>query len=611
MATVYDFVIIGGGTAGLVVASRLSEDPNTSVLVLEAGADLTADPRVNIPILYETLLGSDADWKFRSSTQPGLNGRVLGLHQGKALGGSSSLNAHVFVPPFKGVIDSWEALGNAGWNWTMLKDYFTKAYSSPDVAHDAKEDLAIEGWLELNEAKGPIQTSFGNGSHPVRRAWAELFRSSEQYNAGDPFIHSSVGSFSCLASIDSEGRRSNSASAYYKPAELRQNLHVLTNSFVEKVLFDESEPPKAIRVQYCLDGAFKTVQARNEVILAAGAFQSPKILQLSGVGGVELLEKHSIDIVINLPGVGQNLQDHMISYTAFQAKAEIETKDSLVRQEPEAAGQAMQEYTATQSGPLASLGVHTYAYLPLPAPDRSALQALFTGHTCDDPQEHRATRAYYDIAKTTVLDPKQPSAAYLSALGQTKYAKDLNDESIPAALPGKFITIGGFYTSDSSHPVPNCIFAKADKRNSSTSIKPEDPPIIDPGDLSNTLDLEVIARHLLGVKNLAQSPQLGELLEQPLKLGDPAADFQGDLNAAKKYARENLMSMWHYAGTCSMLPRERDGVVDSNLRVYGVEGLRVVDASAIPLVSTANIQATVYAFAERAADLIKRDWKSE
>jgi hypothetical protein len=132
----------------------------------------------------------------------------------------------------------------------------------------------------------------------------------------------------------------------------------------------------------------------------------------------------------------------MILYTAFQAKYELETKDSLVRQEPEALGQAMQVYTATQSGPLASLGVHTYAYLPLPAPHRDALQALFTDHAPEDLQEHRATQAYYDIAKTTVLDPKQPPAAYLSALGQMNFTKDLNGGSIPVASPGKFVTLG-------------------------------------------------------------------------------------------------------------------------------------------------------------------------
>ncbi|KAF7629682.1 putative glucose-methanol-choline oxidoreductase [Aspergillus flavus] len=599
MDTAYDFVVIGGGTAGLVNASRLSEDPSISVLVLEAGADLTADPRVNIPIFYAALLGSDADWKFQSSPQPGLNGRVLGLNQGKALGGSSSLNAHVFVPPFKGAVDAWEELGNLGWNWSKLKDYFSKVYSSPTVAQDAKENLAIEDWPGLNEAKGPIQTSFGNKTHPIRRAWAELFRSSEQYNAGDPFIHSSVGSFSCLASIDSEGKRSNSASAYYKPAESRQNLHVLTNSFVERVLFDESKPPRAIGVQYNLDGVSKTVQAKSEVILAAGAFQSPKILQLSGVGRAELLEQHGIDIVMDLPGVGQNLQDHMILYTAFQAKPELETKDSLVRQEPEAISQAMQEYAATQSGPLASLGVHTYAYLPLPEPDRSALQTLFTNDAPESSQ-HRATQAYYDIAKTTVLDPRQPSAAYLSALGQTNYPKDLKDGTIPAASLGKFVTLGVMLSQPLSRGSVHI-----------TCNNPEKPPIIDPGYLSNPLDLEVMARHMLRIKELAESPQLGELLEQPLKFRDPDADFQGDLDAARKYARDNLVSMWHFAGTCSMLPREKDGVVDSHLKVYGIEGLRVVDASAIPLISTANLQATVYAFAERAADLIKQEWKSK
>lgn len=132
----------------------------------------------------------------------------------------------------------------------------------------------------------------------------------------------------------------------------------------------------------------------------------------------------------------------MISYTAFQAKPEIETKDSLVRQEPEAIAQAMQEYAATGSGPLASLGVYTYAYLSLPDPDRSALQALLSDDTPDNSQQHKATQAYYDIAKTTILDSKQPSAAYLAALGQTNYSKDLNDGTIPAASPGKFITLG-------------------------------------------------------------------------------------------------------------------------------------------------------------------------
>lgn len=239
---------------------------------------------------------------------------MIGLNQGKALGGSSALNAHVFVPPSKSVIDSWEVLGNPGWNWNALRGYFAKSYTTPAVAQDSKarEGLAIEAWAELNDASGPIQTSFGNEQHPVRKAWAESFLAREQYHAGDPFVQCTVGSFSCLSSISPQGTRSYAASAYLKPAESRGNLHVLTNVHVEKILVEQDKndgsTARATGVQYKADGAVKTAIANKEVILAAGALQSPKILQLSGVGPSELLHKHAIDTVVDLPGVGQNLQ---------------------------------------------------------------------------------------------------------------------------------------------------------------------------------------------------------------------------------------------------------------------------------------------------------------
>lgn len=239
---------------------------------------------------------------------------MIGLNQGKALGGSSALNAHVFVPPSKGVIDSWEVLGNPGWNWDTLKGYFAKSYTTPAAAHDAKarEALAIENWPRVNDAKGPIQTSFGNEVHPVRKAWAEAFLARGQYTACDPFVQCSVGAFSCLSSISPQGTRSYSASAYYKPAEPRGNLHVLTNAYVEKILVEkgihDSSSTRAVGVQYNLDGAVKIASANKEVILAAGAFQSPKILQLSGIGPTELLQRCHIDVTTDLPGVGQNLQ---------------------------------------------------------------------------------------------------------------------------------------------------------------------------------------------------------------------------------------------------------------------------------------------------------------
>ncbi|KAJ4423000.1 hypothetical protein N0V82_002394 [Gnomoniopsis sp. IMI 355080] len=600
MISSYDFVIIGGGTAGLVVAARLTEVESISVLVLEAGGDLADDPRVKIPIFYAALLGSEHDWSFRSEPQEGLNGRVIGLNQGKALGGSSALNAHVFVPPHGDVIDSWETLGNTGWTWDMLKEYSSKSYSSPSIPKDTEKRLAIEHWPASlkDQAKGPIQTSYGNSEHPIREAWAKTFRAAQQEMQDNPFVQPSIGSFSSLASIDPVTcERSYSASAYYQSAKQRSSLHVLTNAHVEKILFEEgsatSPSKRAMGVQYMHNGEIKTASVNKEVILAAGVFQSPKILELSGIGNEELLQRYGIDVVEDLPGVGENLQDHLISYTAFEANDSIETKDALVRQEPEAIGLAMQEYAATQSGPLASLGVHTYAYLPLPAKEQADLKTLL-GQTCGKGHYARVTEA-------ALLDPQQPSAAYLTALGQTNFPLDLADPTkTPAPSAGKFITFGVMLSRPLSRGSVHL-----------TSTTATEPPVIDPKYLSNPIDVEVLARHMLCIKSLAASPAMRPLLAQPLKFRDPAADFNGDLNAAKAYARANLVSMWHFAGTCAMLPREQKGVLDARLRVYGVQGLRVVDASAIPLLSTANLQATVYAVAERAADLIKGDWGLE
>lgn len=363
---------------------------------------------------------------------------MIGLNQGKALGGSSALNAHVFVPPHGGAIDTWETLGNTGWTWDVLKGYAAKSYSSPSVLADAEKTLAIEHWPAAlkDQAKGPIQTSYGNEDHPIREAWAETFRATQQQMEDNPFIQASVGSFSSLASIDPvTGERSYSASAYYEPAKQRPNLHVVTHAHVEQILI-EAKQVKGVR--YVHNGETKTAAVNKDVVLAAGVFQSPKILELSGIGNKELLQRHGIDVIEDLPGVGENLHDHLVSYTAFEADDSVETKDALVRQEPEAIGLAMQEYAATKNGPLASLGVHTYAYLPLPAEDQAAVKALLD-QTADPDDGH-----YTRVIEAALLDPRQPSAAYLTALGQTNFPLDLADAAAtnPAPSAGKYITFG-------------------------------------------------------------------------------------------------------------------------------------------------------------------------
>ncbi|KAI0197642.1 oxidoreductase [Astrocystis sublimbata] len=601
----YDFIVVGGGTSGLVVAARLSENPEHSVLVVEAGSNHNEDPRVKTPGLFETLKGTELDWDFQSRPQPALRGRTVKLNQGKALGGSSAINAFVFVPPAKSCIDSWEALGNDGWNWESLQPYFSKAYTSPPpVNAEGRKLLGID--IPTSAATGSIQTSFpGNHTDTLRRVWADTFAAKQLQMSSDPFVNPSVGSFSCLASIHPETKeRSDSVSAYYQPVKDRGNLHVLTKAEALKVLFDETEtggPIRASGVKYKHGGSTFEVHASKEVILAAGALQSPKLLELSGIGDAKLLQSLGIDVVIDLPAVGENLQDHAVSSICFEVQDSVKTLDALLRQEPEALAQAMEDYGTSRTGPLSHVGVTTYAYLPVRSPDgQKVIEQVLSDNRPSRREDTSSARdlAYFKIAEKALLDSKAPTAAYLTIPTQTPQSAGFLGDPSRGPLPGKFLTIGAML----SHPLSR---GTVHIQSSDSSV----PPVIDPRYLTNPVDMAVLAQHMLEIESIASASSFSKILKLPLRYGNPASQFSST-EAAKDYLRDSVISMWHIGCTCAMLPRAKGGVVSSDLKVYRVENLRVVDASALPTISTANPQATVYAFAERAADLIKEAWVS-
>ncbi|KAI1444671.1 oxidoreductase [Annulohypoxylon stygium] len=605
----YDFVIAGGGTAGLVLANRLSEDESHTVLVVEAGSDQSDNLQAKIPAFYAALLGGVADWKFTTNAQPNLLGRTVPLNQGRCLGGSSILNAQVYAPPTKGIIDSWASLGNDDWDWDSLRDFYEKSYTYPSTPESSWEALGIRNAPTQNDvSQGPIQTSFPLATHPIRRAWVETFEKLGYSNGDDLWVNGSVGAFSNLSSVDlTSGERSQAASRYYDPIKHRKNLHVISNATVEKILFKKGST-EAIGLQYNHDSTTKNVMARKEVILAAGVLQSSKILELSGIGNRDILARHGIDVIKDLPGVGEGLQDHLVVDICFEAEETLETRDSIIRREPEAIQQAMAEYTTNRTGILTSSGILTYAYMPVNSfqshHDHRRLRTLLEENrpkqgNLEGPELARAL-ALYGVAEKALLDLTMPSGVYLTSLGQNPLESDpVTGERTIKPLPGKHLVLAGIL----SHPT-----SRGSVHIQSSDVS--DPAAIDPKYLSNPVDIEIFAEHMLHLQSLASSPPLSGLLKQPPK-PSRSISYMADLEGAKEYIRLRAASMWHPAGTCAMLPEGIGGVVDNRLRVHGVKNLRVVDSSIVPVLPPGNLQSTVYAVAERAAWLIKSDHGSK
>ncbi|KAG8158481.1 hypothetical protein KVR01_011603 [Diaporthe batatas] len=326
---------------------------------------------------------------------------------------------------------------------------------------------------------------------------------------------------------------------------------------------------------------------------------------MSGAGDCQLLTNHGIEAILDLPGVGENLQDHLDCGVAYEAVDDLETPDNMVTQEPEAdARQAMQEYATSRSGPLTSVGIENYAYLVIL--DRVSAESLGykrLGKLLDDTalaaSDIRAT-ALHSVVQKALLDPKEPSAVHMTMRSQNPHPVDLewSPGSPTGPVPGKFVTLATVLSQPLSLGTTHI-----------QSSNPADELLVDPAYLSHPVDAEIFGAHMLQVEQIAASEPLSSaFLKQPLRRRDPASNFGGDLRAAERFARTSRMSMWHPVGTCAMLPLERRGVVDGELRVHGVEGLRVVDASIMPLICNANLQAIVYGVAERAAELIKETW---
>lgn len=482
-----------------------------------------------------------------------------------------------------------------------MKPYYRKFYTlnAPDNA--TKEHLGLDYITDEDQkATGPIQLSYtGVIQDPLSKAWVETFKGINHGMAGNPFSGHSVGGYSNAATVDPVSKtRSYAASAYYAPATLRSNLNVTVDAHVQSIGFAEGGNGKfANTVYFTCQGKSCTVNVRKEVIVAAGTFQSPKILELSGIGGSRLLESLGVPVVIDNPNVGEGLQDHLMTGISFEVNEGVMTGDSLMRQDPDAIQAAIQMYQEYKAGPMTVGGIASHAFMPMidldPVTGKSAeLKKLFEQfHPGPD------NKVQYEAIRQVIEAPDEGARALFMFLAQTNLH---NNESAKDYLqnlqPGSFISLGAMqshvFSRGTSHIVSN---------------KASDPPRIDPRYLSHPLDIEPFARHVQFLEQLARSPPLSTFLKSSGKRNHPTA-YVEDLDAAKDYVRTTALSGYHPAGTCAMLPRSEGGVINNRLIVYGTTNVRVVDASIMPIIPRGNPQSTVYAVAEKAADLIKGDY---
>lgn len=522
----FDYIVIGAGSAGCVLANRLSENPNNRVLLLEAG---TRDKSLFIHMpagVAELLKGGPYNWGFETAPEPHLNNRGLYWPRGKGLGGSSAINGMIYIRGHRSDYDEWAAMGNNGWSYADVLPYFKKSMNQERGQSDYH---GVNGPLDVEDPKSgnELFDVFVQAGKEIGLPYNPDFNGARQEGVGPYQV--TIG----------KGKRSSAATAYLTPIMTRANLRIETNALVSKILFDKH---RATSVRYIQNQKVKEAVAAKEVIVCAGAVQSPQILQLSGIGDGDELKRFGLEVVKHLPGVGKNLQDHLdVSVQHFCTKpvtlfTQTKIHNKLL---------TLFQYLLFKNGLGASNGLEAGAFVKTdPGLDRP------------DVQLHFIPAFMLDHAR---LDG--PDHGYML------HGCQLRPES------------RGYVTLNSADP--------------------KDPPAIQPNYLSASKDLEVLTKTV----KIARSIFAASCFD-PYRGAEylPGPHIQTDEEIAA-FIRQNAETIYHPVGTCKM-GHDAEAVVDPQLRVRGVQGLRVVDASVMPTLIGGNTNAPTIMLAEKAADMI-------
>ncbi|OWY53459.1 alcohol oxidase [Alternaria alternata] len=565
----YDYIIVGGGTSGLVVANRLSEDYNVSVAVIEAGGIELYNPNITDTSKYGNAFSTLVDWQYESIPQTFAGNASQVLRAGKALGGTSNINGMTYLRAEAAQIDAWQQIGNAGWDWESLMPYYKKS----EYIQEPSESQLLRGASidpETHGTTGPLAVGWTNNmmGEEVMSSINQTFDAlgvpfNEEPNAGNM-----RGLTVFPKTIErAENVREDAGRAYYWPVSKRPNLDIYLESFVEKMIWHpESEHRDAKRtasgvVFSGLNGTRTTILANREVILSAGSLRSPLLLEQSGVGNPSILQEHNIDVVVDLPFVGENLQDqtttdmfytnnNSTNFTGLAGYAAYFNVDDVFESDLAAfnasVASALKQYadrTANASGII----------------DSSVTEKLF--------------RIQYDL----IFKNKIPISEIIVS---------------PAATGPITIEYWGLLP-----------FSRGSIHINSTNASA--PANINPNYFMLDYDVRQQIATAKMARKFANTAPFSNALSSETTPGLDVVPANASDAVWEKWLKSTYRSNFHYISTAAMMPRELGGVVDSNLTVYGTSNVRVVDASVVPFQICGHLTSTLYAIAEKAADMIK------
>lgn len=520
-----DYIIVGAGTAGCVLANRLSEDPGSRVLLLEAGVSNTS-LEVRMPVAFSKLFKSPHDWDFSTEPQPELNNRSLYWPRGKMLGGSSSMNAMMHVRGSTHDFDEWAARGNAGWNYRGVLPYFKR---SENCERGASDHRGVGGPLHVSELRY---------CNPTTYAFIEAAEEIGLRRCTD--VNAEVQEGVDFTQVTQRGGvRCSAAVAYLDPVKRRKNLRIVTGALTTRIIIEKE---RAVGVEYVVDGKTEVARAEREVIVAAGAVNSPQLLMLSGVGPADHLRSHGIAVEHDSPGVGQNLLDHLAVGRSVNAKLPV----TLVAAE-------------------------------------SIVELL-----------------KFMVFKRGMLVSNVAEACGFLRTSEREAAPDL--EIIYAAVP--FIEHG--FVKPEAHGLSIGVVLLQPQSAGSIALQSADPfakPRINPRYLTDPdgTDWRVLLHGMEVARSILSAKALEKYVGDPVLPG-PEVKTDEDVRA---FIRQRAETLYHPVGTCKM-GIDAEAVVAADLRVHGVEGLRVADASVMPTIVRGHPNAAVIMIAEKAADLIKK-----